>query len=80
VALALLSCAGGPRLTHVLLISIDSLRADHLGAYGYARPTSPRIDRLAREGTLFERALSSTSWTCRRTPPHHRTSRFATVS
>ena len=61
--LALLSCAGGPRLTHVLLISIDSLRADHLGAYGYARPTSPRIDRLAREGTLFERALSSTSWT-----------------
>ena len=47
----------------VLLISIDSLRADHVGAYGYAKPTTPRIDALARSGTLFERALSSTSWT-----------------
>jgi arylsulfatase A-like enzyme len=47
----------------VLVISIDSLRADHIGAYGYAKPTTPRIDALARSGTLFERALSSTSWT-----------------
>jgi arylsulfatase len=44
-----------PRL-NVLLITIDTLRADHLGAYGYARPTSPNIDRLAREGVLFGHA------------------------
>ncbi len=47
----------------MLLVSIDSLRADHLGAYGYDKPTSPFIDKLAREGVVFERALSSTSWT-----------------
>jgi arylsulfatase A-like enzyme len=47
----------------VILVSIDSLRADHLGAYGYPRPTSPTIDRLAATGTVFERAYSTTSWT-----------------
>jgi arylsulfatase A-like enzyme len=48
---------------NVVLISIDSLRADHLGSYGYPRATSPSIDRLASEGVLFEVAVSSTSWT-----------------
>ncbi|MGY8804601.1 MAG: sulfatase-like hydrolase/transferase, partial [bacterium] len=48
---------------NVLLISIDTLRPDHLGAYGYERATSPRIDRLAAEGALFETAISSSSWT-----------------
>jgi arylsulfatase A-like enzyme len=48
---------------NVLLISIDTLRADHLHCYGYERATSPRIDALASEGVLFERAVSSTSWT-----------------
>jgi arylsulfatase A-like enzyme len=47
----------------VLLVSIDTLRADHLGCYGYPRATSPTLDRLAREGVRFERALSSSSWT-----------------
>jgi arylsulfatase A-like enzyme len=47
----------------VVLISIDSLRADHVGAYGYERPTTPRLDALAREGMLFEHAYSTTSWT-----------------
>lgn len=37
----------------VLLITVDALRADHLGAYGYPRRTSPGFDALAREGTLF---------------------------
>lgn len=46
-----------PRL-NILLITIDTLRADHLGAYGYDRPTSPNLDRLAREGILFWRAAS----------------------
>ena len=62
-------CGGGteeearPERPNVLLISIDSLRADHLGCYGYGRRTSPRIDALAAEGALFEQAISTTSWT-----------------
>jgi arylsulfatase A-like enzyme len=47
----------------VVLVSIDSLRADHLGIYGYGPPASPTIDRLAAEGTVFDRAYSTTSWT-----------------
>lgn len=52
-----------PDHPNVILISIDSLRPDHLGCYGYARPTSPEIDRIAAEGALFEVATSSSSWT-----------------
>lgn len=52
-----------PGAPNVLLISIDSLRADHLGCYGYARDTSPTIDRLAREGARFRTVVSPTSWT-----------------
>ena len=48
---------------NVILISIDSLRADHLGAYGYERRTSPAMDRLAHEGVLFRHTSSTTSWT-----------------
>ncbi len=48
---------------NVLLISVDTLRPDHLGSYGYHRETSPHLDRLAREGVLFENAISSSSWT-----------------
>jgi arylsulfatase A-like enzyme len=47
---------GVPRRPNVVLISIDALRADHVGAYGYSRPTTPRIDELAREGVMFRRA------------------------
>ena len=47
----------------IILISIDSLRPDHLGCYGYKRNTSPTIDRLAREGVRFVNAVSTTSWT-----------------
>jgi arylsulfatase A-like enzyme len=43
---------------NILLITIDALRADHLGAYGYPRQTSPNIDRLAGEGVRFQRAVS----------------------
>jgi Sulfatase len=56
-AVALADRAPQPRL-NVLLITIDALRADHLGAYGYPRPTSPHIDQLAREGILFRRSIS----------------------
>ena len=51
----LLSCSRRrPAIRNVLLISIDTLRADHLGAYGFPRPTTPNIDALAREGVLFK--------------------------
>lgn len=52
-----------PRRPNVFVITVDSLRADHLGAYGYGRPTSPNLDRLAREGVLFERLITQASWT-----------------
>jgi arylsulfatase A-like enzyme len=55
--------AGDPQRPDIILLSIDTLRADHLGTYGYTRDTSPFFDRLAAEGTLFEQAWSPTSWT-----------------
>lgn len=47
----------------VILVSIDSLRADRLHCYGHVRETSPTIDRLAREGARFTDVTSTTSWT-----------------
>jgi arylsulfatase A-like enzyme len=52
----------------VILISLDTLRADHLGCYGYARPTSPNIDALAAGGVRFATAVSQSPWT----RPSHR--------
>lgn len=48
---------------NILLISIDSLRPDHLGCYGYDRDTSPVMDKLAHTGVLFKNTVSTTSWT-----------------
>lgn len=48
---------------NVLLYVIDTLRADHLGVYGYQRSTSPRIDALGRESTVFTRVTAQSSWT-----------------
>ncbi|MDP9035362.1 MAG: sulfatase-like hydrolase/transferase, partial [Myxococcota bacterium] len=47
----------------LVLLSVDALRADHVSAYGYGRQTTPNIDALAREGTLFERAYCPTPHT-----------------
>lgn len=72
LTILLLGCGGGeatsppaaeeappPRATRgYIVISIDTLRADHLGCYGYGRPTSPFLDSLARRGTLFEEAYA----------------------
>jgi arylsulfatase A-like enzyme len=61
---ALCGCGGGaPAKPNVILISVDTLRADHLGCYGNPRGTSPNIDRLASEGVLFENGFSPTAWT-----------------
>lgn len=48
---------------NVLVIVVDTLRADHLSAYGYHRETSPFIDSLAQEGVRFQNAISPSSWT-----------------
>jgi arylsulfatase len=48
---------------NLLLISIDTCRADHLKCYGYNQDTSPHLDQLAREGVLFENLTAAASWT-----------------
>jgi arylsulfatase A-like enzyme len=52
-----------PPRWNVVLIVVDTLRADHLGIYGYDRGTSPRLDALARDSFVFERAISAAPWT-----------------
>jgi len=54
---------GDDRPQSVLLISIDTLRADRLACYGYGRPTSPAIDALAAGGLLFENCVAQSPWT-----------------
>jgi arylsulfatase A-like enzyme len=51
------------RPRNLVLISIDTLRADHLGCYGYQRPTSPAIDAVAEAGVVFEDASATSPWT-----------------
>ena len=48
---------------NIVFITLDTVRADHLSAYGYPRPTTPNLDRFARTGVLFENAIAATSWT-----------------
>ena len=54
---------GDPGRPDIVLISIDTLRADHLQSYGHFRKTSPWFDRLAAQGTRFEFARSASPWT-----------------
>lgn len=53
----------GPLRPNLILVSIDTLRADHLSCYGYERHTSPTLDKLASEGVLFENAHATSPWT-----------------
>ena len=53
-AIGLVGCGDPP--TSIVLVTVDTLRADHLGSYGYFRDTSPHLDRLASESLLFENA------------------------
>jgi arylsulfatase A-like enzyme len=61
-------CACGPAGTghesppNVILLVVDTLRQEHLGAYGYPRDTTPNLDRLIAEGVRFENAISPSSW------------------
>ncbi len=71
LALALAGCTGeaaGPGLEarrrhNIVLLVIDTLRADRVGAYGYSRPTTPNLDALAERGVRFARASSAATWT-----------------
>ncbi|MEL6344917.1 MAG: sulfatase [Myxococcota bacterium] len=47
----------------IVLVVIDTLRADHLGVYGHPRPTSPNLDQMAREGVWFSQAYAQSGWT-----------------
>ncbi len=78
-----LAACGAPeppaRKPNVVLVVIDTLRPDHLGFGGYTRETAPFLAGLAAEGTVFERAFSTSSWTAPSTasiftglyPPRH---------
>lgn len=50
-------------LPNVLLYVVDTMRADHLGLYGYPRQVSPEIDRFGQEAIVFDHAIAQTSWT-----------------
>ena len=75
------ACTPTPRppAPAVVFVSIDTLRPDHLGCYGYSRPTSPEIDRFRKEAVLFEQAVahapstlsSHASMFTSLLPPHH---------
>jgi hypothetical protein len=54
---------GIPADLNILLITMDCVRAGHLGTYGYGRPTTPSLDKLARKSAVFENAWSNSSYT-----------------
>jgi arylsulfatase A-like enzyme len=55
--------ASQPSQPNIVMLVVDALRPDHLGCYGYGRPTSPHIDGLASDGVVFETAVSHAPWT-----------------
>jgi len=61
----LVPCCGEPSAPpgNVLLVIIDTARADHLSAFGYSRDTTPNLDRLAADGQRFDDAWSQSPWT-----------------
>jgi arylsulfatase len=65
--LALLGACGRDQRPDVVLIVLDTVRADHLSVYGYHRPTTPALEAFAAEATLYRRAISPGTWT----PPSH---------
>src|SRR4051794_21097328 len=47
----------------VMLVLVDAMRPDHLGAYGYSKPTSPNLDALAKEARRYTRVYANAPWT-----------------
>lgn len=64
LALATSACGGASERPHVVLITVDTLRADHLSMNGYPRATSPALDAFARSATRFTRATATVPKTC----------------
>ncbi|MDJ0850250.1 MAG: sulfatase-like hydrolase/transferase, partial [Myxococcota bacterium] len=60
---ALLACGGGSAGPDLVLISVDTLRPDHLGLYGYDRGTSPNLDRFFANGRIYTNAYSTSAST-----------------
>jgi arylsulfatase len=58
-----LAACGTSEPPSIVLVVIDTVRADHLTPYGYERDTSPHIERLARSGTLFLQGVAASPWT-----------------
>lgn len=62
-------CTSGPSPRHedprpnVILVTLDTVRADHLGCYGYSRRTSPNLDAFALSATRYEQAMATAPWT-----------------
>jgi len=52
-----------PRPDHIIIITLDAVRPDHLGCYGYSRGISPNIDQLAQQGVAFLNAYANAPWT-----------------
>ena len=79
LAASVLTCGSPPSRWNVLLVTIDTTRADHIGCYGHTGARTPTIDGLAKRGVLFERALatvpitlpSHSSLMTGRVPPAH---------
>ena len=79
IFVALQRRSSAPAIRHVILISLDTTRADYLSCYGFPRPTTPNIDSLAEQGFLFRNAMTPipltlpahTSMLTGTIPPHH---------
>ena len=61
--LACAACSQSAAQPDVILIVVDTLRADHMSLYGYPRATTPRLDALAAKGLVFDNASAGSSWT-----------------
>ena len=69
LVLLLAACRRGPERPNLLLVTIDTLRADHCSAYGYGKPTTPHLEALARDGVRCELAYAPMATTA----PSHAT-------
>src|SRR5918993_802310 len=63
MALSLTACSSPVRPRNVLVITLDTMRADRLPAYGFSSVSTPALDGLAREGTVFEAAFAASPLT-----------------
>lgn len=56
-------CGASGDRPNIVLITLDTTRLDHMSCYGYHRRTTPRLDRLAKEGQLYDKSVAVSSWT-----------------